>query len=53
MDPQAPFLQERILQVCEGATRGAGAFAFVTSEGVDLLLPHQYVHNERPSAVGQ
>jgi hypothetical protein len=37
-DQKAPFLQERILQVCEGATRGAGAFAFVTSEGVDLLL---------------
>ena len=37
-DQEAPFLQERILELCEGATRGAGAFAFVTSEGVGLLL---------------
>lgn len=37
-DQEAPFLHERILEACEGATRGAGAFAFVTSEGVDLLL---------------
>ncbi len=37
-DQQAPFLHERILKVCEGATRGAGAFGFVTTEGVDLLL---------------
>ncbi len=37
-DPQAPFLHERILELCEGAIRGAGVFAFVTREGVDLLL---------------
>jgi adenine-specific DNA-methyltransferase len=37
-DQQAPVLHERILEVCEGALRGAGAFAFVTREGVDLLL---------------
>lgn len=37
-DPQAPLLHERILGVCEGAARGAGAFAFVTRDGVELLL---------------
>lgn len=37
-DPQAPFLHERILELCKGALRGAGAFAFVTRAGVDLLL---------------
>jgi hypothetical protein len=37
-DPLAPFLHERILELCNGAIRGAGAFAFVTSDGVDLLL---------------
>ena len=37
-DPQAPFLHERILELCEGAIRGVGVFAFVTREGVDLLL---------------
>lgn len=37
-DPQAPFLHEQILEKCEGATHGAGAFAFVTFEGVNLLL---------------
>lgn len=37
-DQQAPFLHERILEVCEEATHGAGAFAFVTREGADLLL---------------
>lgn len=37
-DPLAPFLHEKILEVCRGAIRGAGAFAFVTRDGVDLLL---------------
>lgn len=37
-DHDAPFLQEKILEACEGARCGAGVFAFVTSEGVDLLL---------------
>ncbi len=37
-DEQAPFLHEKILELCQGATHGAGAFGFVTREGVDLLL---------------
>lgn len=37
-DQQAPVLHERILEACQGAAYGAGAFAFVTSDGVDLLL---------------
>ena len=38
LDPNAPFLQEKILEACAGASRGGGAFAFVTKSGVDLLL---------------
>ncbi|HXT40656.1 MAG TPA: phospholipase D-like domain-containing protein [Candidatus Angelobacter sp.] len=38
LDPNAPFLQEKILETCAGATCGGGAFAFVTKSGVDLLL---------------
>jgi hypothetical protein len=34
----SPFLQEKILELCQSATFGAGAFAFVTAEGVKLLL---------------
>ena len=37
-NPSAPFLHEKILELCQGATRGGGAFAFVTSDGVKLLL---------------
>ncbi len=37
-DSEAPYLHETILELCQGATRGGGVFAFVTSEGVDLLL---------------
>jgi hypothetical protein len=37
-DLQAPFLHERILEVCQDATCGGGVFAFVTREGVDLLI---------------
>jgi HKD family nuclease len=38
LDPNAPFLQEKLLEACAGASRGGGAFAFVTKSGVDLLL---------------
>ncbi len=38
MDQESPSLHETILELCEGATHGAGAFAFATREGVDLLL---------------
>lgn len=38
VDPGAPFLHESILSVCEDATHGGGVFAFVTSQGVDLLI---------------
>lgn len=37
-DAQAPFLHERLLELCNGAIRGAGAFAYATRNGVDLLL---------------
>jgi hypothetical protein len=37
-DPQAPSLHETILELCEEATRGGGAFAFATRDGVNLLL---------------
>lgn len=37
-DAEAPSLQETILELCTGATRGGGAFAFVTRAGVELLL---------------
>lgn len=37
-DQQAPVLHERMLEICKGATYGAGAFAFMTREGIDLLL---------------
>src|SRR5438445_5155107 len=40
-DPQAPSLHETILELCERATRGGGAFAFATRDGVDLLLKDQ------------
>jgi len=37
-NPNAPFLHEKILELCQGAMRGGGAFAFVSSDGVKLLL---------------
>jgi PLD-like domain len=37
-DETAPFLHEIILDACRGARRGAGAFAFVTKDGAELLL---------------
>ena len=37
-NPSAPFLHEKILELCQGATSGGGAFAFASSDGVRLLL---------------
>ncbi len=37
-DPQAPFLHEKILELCQGAARGGGAFSFASSDGVNLLM---------------
>jgi hypothetical protein len=37
-DQQAPIFHEKILEICDGAMRGAGAFAFATRDGVHLLL---------------
>lgn len=37
-DPGAPFLHEKILELCQGAARGGGAFSFASSDGVNLLM---------------
>lgn len=37
-NPDAPFLHEKILELCQGATSGGGMFAFASSDGVKLLL---------------
>lgn len=37
-DPRAPSLHETILELCERASRGGGAFAFATRDAVRLLL---------------
>jgi HKD family nuclease len=37
-DPNASVLHEQLLQLFGNATKGAGAFAFVTSEGAKLLF---------------
>ena len=37
-DPSTTFLFEALLQACDGATRGAGAFAWATEGGIKLLL---------------
>lgn len=36
--PTVPSLHETLLEACEGAIRGGGAFAFVSQGGVELLL---------------
>lgn len=38
----APTLHESILEACQGAINGGGAFAFVTKEGAELLLKDDY-----------
>lgn len=40
-DPASEYLIDTLLEACEGATRGAGAFAFLSSGGVQLLLRDQ------------
>lgn len=37
-DPAAPYLLEHVLDACQGATGGGGAFAWATAWGVQLLL---------------
>ncbi len=37
-DPVSPFLHESLLEKCEQAIGGGGAFAFATKEGAELLL---------------
>lgn len=37
-DPSAPYLLEHILDACQGAKKGGGAFAWATAAGVQLLL---------------
>ena len=37
-DAGAPFLHEKILELCQGAARGGGAFSFASSDGVNLLM---------------
>ena len=37
-DPKGTYLLEALLEACEGAQAGGGAFAFVSSEGVKLFL---------------
>ena len=37
-DPAAPYLLEHVLDACQGAIKGGGAFAFVSAAGVQLLL---------------
>ncbi|GJL85772.1 MAG: hypothetical protein DHS20C02_15470 [Micavibrio sp.] len=38
LDPSTSFLHEAILEACDGAVSGAGAFAFATAAGVRLLM---------------
>lgn len=37
-DPASEYLIDTLLEACEGATRGAGAFAFLSTGGVQLFL---------------
>jgi len=37
-DPEAPYLLERILDACNSASTGVGAFAWATAMGLKLLL---------------
>ena len=37
-DPASEYLIDTLLEACEGATRGAGAFAFLSRGGVKLFL---------------
>ncbi len=37
-DPASEYLIDTLLEACKGATRGAGAFAFLSTGGVQLFL---------------
>ena len=37
-DPASEYLVDTLLEACHGATRGAGAFAFLSTGGVQLFL---------------
>jgi len=43
-DPKGTYLLEALLEACEGAQAGGGAFAFVSAEGVKLFLEDKGFH---------
>lgn len=37
-DPKSAYLLEALLEACDGAISGGGAFAFASTQGVNLVL---------------